>query len=97
MARLFAVTRSHGPAWDDARPLEGQKGWVEHAAFMDALLAEGFVVLGGPLEGRPEALLIIRATDSEQIRARLDTDPWTAFDLLRTTSIAAWTLRLGSL
>ena len=51
--RLFAVTLSHGPRWETSQPLEGQKGWVEHASFMDALVAEGFVVLGGPLEVLP--------------------------------------------
>jgi uncharacterized protein YciI len=95
--RPFAVTRSHGPAWDESRPLEEQKAWAEHAAFMDALYADGFIVLAGPLEGRREALIIVRATDAAQIQSRLDADPWTSMDLLRTTSVAAWTLRLGSL
>src|SRR5438309_801920 len=60
MKRLFAVIRSRGPAWDPSRPLEGQPDWQGHAAFMNGLKAEGFVVLGGPLEGTPEVLLIDR-------------------------------------
>lgn len=28
-----------------------QPGWDEHAAFIDALVAEGCILLGGPLEG----------------------------------------------
>ena len=95
--RLFAVTRSHGPEWNSTQPLEGQKGWVEHADFMDALVAEGFVVLGGPLEGASGALLIIRAQDVEEIHGRLAEDPWSHQDLLRTASVTPWTLRLGSL
>ena len=93
---LFAVTRSHGPAWDESRPLEEQQAWTEHAAFMDALYAEGFVLLAGPLEGASAALLIVRAAGADQIRSRLAADPWTERDLLRTTAIAAWALRLGS-
>ena len=93
---LFAVTRSHGPAWNESRPLEEQQARTEHAAFMDALYAEGFVALAGPLEGASAALVIVRAAGIEQIRSRFDADPWTGMGLLTTTSIAAWMLRLGS-
>lgn len=51
MKRLFAVIRSHGGAWQASRPMEGQEAWDSHAAFMNSLEKEGFVVLGGPLEG----------------------------------------------
>jgi uncharacterized protein YciI len=97
MARLFAVTRSHGAGWKDARPLEEQDDWKGHAAFMDALHAEGFVLIAGPLEGTREALLIIRAKDAEEVKSRLSSDPWTGTGLLRTTRVVPWTLRLGSL
>ncbi len=56
-----------------------------------------FVLLGGPLEGTPDVLLIIRANDAEQIRARLSGDSWTRKHLLRVTQVVPWTLRLGSL
>jgi len=97
MERLFAVTRSRGAAWNNARPMEEQEDWQSHAAFMDALQAEGVVLLGGPLEGTPDVLLIMRANHAEEIGSRLSGDPWTRKDLLRTTQVAPWTLRLGSL
>jgi uncharacterized protein YciI len=97
MARIFAVIRSRGPAWDETRPMEQQTDWPGHAAFMDALYAEGFVVLVGPLEGTRDALLIASADDAKQIEARLSADPWTGSQHLSTTSIAPWTLRLGSI
>jgi uncharacterized protein YciI len=95
--QLFAVMRSRGPAWQDSRPLESQANWAGHAAFMNALAKEGFVVLGGPLEGTSDVLLIIRANTADEIRSRLEADPWTSNDLLRVTRITPWTLRLGSL
>jgi uncharacterized protein YciI len=64
---------------------------------MNALAKEGFVILGGPLEGASDVLLIVRATSPDEIRSRLAEDPWTITDLLRVTRIAPWTLRLGSL
>jgi hypothetical protein len=45
----FALVRRPGPAWDLGRPMREQDGWAEHAAFMDALAEEGFIVLGGPV------------------------------------------------
>jgi len=40
MRNLFAVLRTRGPAWDATRPMRGQRGWAEHAAFMDNLAAD---------------------------------------------------------
>lgn len=94
---LFAVIRTRGAAWQASLPLEGQADWDVHAAFMTALEGEGFVVLGGPLEGTPDVLLIVRATTSDEIVDRLQDDPWTNRDLLRLSRISPWTLRLGSL
>ena len=50
-ARIFAVINSRGPKWDDAKPMEEHEGWRAHADFMNALVADGFVLLGGPLAG----------------------------------------------
>ena len=72
----FAVHLNHGPAWDDARGLREQAGWDEHAAFMDGLTADGFVVLGGPVGDGSRVLLICAARDESAVRERLAADPW---------------------
>ena len=97
MRKLFAVTRTRGPAWNHALLLEQQEDWHAHAKFMNALHAEGFVLLGGPLEGTSDVLLIIRANDGHEIHARLSADSWTSNQLLHIKQIVPWTLRLGSL
>jgi uncharacterized protein YciI len=97
MKRLFAVIRSRGAAWNDSLPLEEQEDWRPHADFMNALHDEGFVAIGGPLEGTRDVLLIIRASDADEIASRLEDDSWSRKDLLRITRIAPWTLRLGAL
>ena len=94
---LFAVRRVRGPAWNRDLPLRAQALWDEHARFMNALAAEGFVVLGGPLDGTADVLLVMRAGSAEEIRARLADDPWSRMDLLRVSRVAPWSLRLGSL
>ena len=97
MKKVFAVIRCRGAAWQSSRDLEDQQAWRAHAEFMDGLANEEFVVLGGPLEGTPEVLLIARAESAEEIERRLAEDPWAKMDLLRITRIAPWTLRLGAL
>jgi hypothetical protein len=97
MKKHFMAIRTRGPAWQESRPLEGQDDWGAHASFMNALATEGFVILGGPLEGTSDVLLVFQATTPDEVRSRLVEDPWTLKDLLRITRIAPWTLRLGSL
>jgi len=70
---------------------------MPHADFMNALVKEGFVLLGGPLESTSDVLLVIRADSPEEIENRLAADPWSEMALLRTTRMMPWTLRLGSL
>lgn len=68
--------------------------WDEHAAFTDALAAEGFVVLGGPL-GRGERVLhIVSAPTEEAIRARFALDPWEPMGLLSTATVEPWLIPL---
>jgi len=95
MDQIFAVTRTKGGPWDSSRPLEQQPKWAPHAAFMNGLQSEGFVVLGGPLEGTDEVLLIIRAASEAQIHTRLAADPWSTSGLLQIARIVPWTIRLG--
>ncbi len=97
MPRLFAVTRSRGPAWNAERPMEEQDEWHSHAVFMTALHRDGFVLLVGPLEGTPDVLLIALANDVDEIRSRLSGDSWTGNGLLQIKQIIPWTLRLGTL
>jgi uncharacterized protein YciI len=64
---------------------------------MNGLERDGVVLLGGPLEGSPDVLLVMRAETADEARARLAADPWTARDLLRVSRVSPWTLRLGAL
>jgi uncharacterized protein YciI len=94
---LYAVINQRGDNFKRGLPLEQQLEWETHAAFMDALVDDGFVVLGGPLEGSDEVLLIVRASSPDEIRDRLQHDPWHQNGLLHISRVLPWTLRLGSL
>jgi uncharacterized protein YciI len=71
--------------------------WDAHARFMNALAAEGFVVLGGPMgEGGEETLLVIDSNSEATVRARLAADPWTQIGLLEIARVEPWVILLDS-
>ncbi|HUZ68902.1 MAG TPA: YciI family protein [Candidatus Saccharimonadales bacterium] len=90
---FFVVQRRSGPDWRQGSPLEEQSGWTEHAAFMDALVESGFVLLGGPLGDEHRVVLVIDAESEDAVREILARDPWDQSHL-RIDSIERWTIRL---
>jgi hypothetical protein len=93
---FFAVRLEHAGPWNFAKGLREQEGWDEHAAFMDDLVGQGFIVLGGPLSER-EILHAIRADSEREVRDRLAQDNWAANGMLTITSIEPWTVLLDGL
>ncbi len=90
----FAVTLVHGPHWDDSQPIRQQRSWDAHAAFMDGLVDDGFVIIGGPLGPGDRTLHAVEAVGEAEIRARLAEDPWAEAGLLEVGSIEPWALWL---
>jgi uncharacterized protein YciI len=83
-----------GGPWDWTRGLREQDGWDEHAQFMDGLVDDGFIVLGGPLDGDRETLHIVEAPSEEAIRQRFAEDNWAQNGMLSVKSIERWTILL---
>jgi uncharacterized protein YciI len=94
MRNLFAVTRTRGRAWDPRKHMRSQAEWEEHAAFMDNLAAGGFVLLGGPLLGSSDILLVIDAADESAVNAALADDPWSRSGILETKNVRTWQILL---
>jgi uncharacterized protein YciI len=86
----FAVTLVHGPGWDDSRGVREQCGWAEHADFMDGLVADGFLRLGGPVGDGKQTLHAVEAPDAEDVHRRLAEDPWARTGLLEVGSVQPW-------
>jgi uncharacterized protein YciI len=93
MAMFLVVLRRSGPQWDPSLPLEQQSGWAEHASFMDGLVDQGFIVLGGPLADEQRVVHAVEAESEDAIRAKLARDPWSQTHLVIDT-IDLWTIRL---
>lgn len=89
---LVVLTRD-GPQWAPSRPLEEQSDWLAHAAFMDALVDAGVIVLGGPLGDELRVAHAIEAESVDAVRATLARDPWSETHL-RVDTIDPWTIRL---
>jgi hypothetical protein len=90
---MFLVfLRQAGPDWRPGRPLEEQSGWREHAAFMDGLVDDGFLVLGGPLPERRVAHAV-QADSEDAVRETFARDPWSGSHLL-IDAVEPWTIRL---
>jgi len=92
----FAVTLVHGPHWDASRPIREQDGWDAHAAFMDGLVDDGFLILGGPVGNGERTLHAVAAADEQEIRKRFGEDPWADAGLLRIGGVEPWALWLDS-
>jgi uncharacterized protein YciI len=95
MATFLVLVRRTGPEWDRSRPMEEQSDWDAHAEFMDGLVDDGFIVLGGPLADEERVAHVIEAESEQAVRAALARDPWSNTHLV-IDSIEPWTLRLDS-
>jgi len=97
---LFAVTREAGPSWTEGKGAFEQPAVNDHAAFMNSLADEGFVLFAGPLAGtehdRIRVLLIAEAADETDIHRRLADDPWARTQRLVTTNVEPWSLFVGA-
>jgi hypothetical protein len=60
---------------------------------MEALVDDGFVILGGPLADEERVVLAIEAGSPEAVRARLAEDPWHETHLV-VDAVEPWTIRL---
>jgi uncharacterized protein YciI len=92
---FLVVLRQSGPEFDRSRPLEKQSRWSEHAAYMDALVADGFIVLGGPLADEGRVAHAVEADSPQAVRETLARDPWSETHL-RVDTIEPWTIRLDA-
>jgi uncharacterized protein YciI len=95
----YAVIREAGPAWTHGG-IADQPDVAGHAAFMNGLADDGFVLFAGPLAGsekaRLGALLIVDTDSEDEIRQRLAADPRARTDRLVITSIEPWNLIVGA-
>ena len=90
MKNTFLAFSSAGPNRDFSKDTREQAFWDEHAAFIDELVADGFILMGGPLVDQGGSLLIINAEDENEVREKLRNDPWAKHGILKLESVKRW-------
>ena len=95
MATFHVVLLRSGPDWDATKPMEEQSGWDEHATFMDRLVDDGVIYLGGPLADERRVVHVVQAESEEAVRATLARDPWSESHLV-VDAVEPWTIRLDA-
>jgi len=90
MKNTFVVISAAGPNRDLSKGTREQPFWDEHADFIDQLVAEGFILMGGPLVDEGGSLLIFNAEDENEVREKMKNDPWLKQGILKQESIKRW-------
>ena len=90
MKNTFVVISSAGPNRDLSKGTREQPFWDEHAEFIDRLVAEGLILMGGPLVDEGGSLLIFNAEDENEVREKLKNDPWFERGILKLESVKRW-------
>ena len=88
------ITRS-GPDYDPGLPMDRQPLWPEHASFMNRLVDDGFIVLGGPLGDEHRVVHAVEAESEEEVRATFARDPWSDTHV-RLDVVEPWTIVLDA-
>ena len=90
MKNTFVAISSAGPNRDLSKGTREQPFWHEHAEFIDKLVDEGFILMGGPLVDEGGALLIVNAEAEDEVREKIKNDPWYEQGILKLESIRHW-------
>jgi uncharacterized protein YciI len=90
MKSTFVAISSAGANRDLSKGTREQPLWDEHAAFIDQLVADGSILMGGPLVDEGGSLLIFNAEDENEVREKLNNDPWSEHGILKLESVKRW-------
>jgi uncharacterized protein len=90
MKNTFVAISSAGANRDLSKGTREQPLWNEHAAFIDKLVDDGFILMGGPLVDEGGSLLIFNAEDESEVREKLKSDPWSEHGILKLESVKRW-------
>ena len=92
---LFIVRVERGGPWDWSKDMREQEQWTEHAHFMNGLVDDGLILLGGPLEGGRDEFHVVESPSEDALRARFAEDPWARNGMLTITNVERWTILLA--
>ncbi len=87
--KTFIVLSSAGAHRDLSKGSREQAYWDEHEVFIDGLVDEGFIMMGGPFSDGG-ALLIVWSESEAAVRAKMSEDPWYDQEILTLVAVKQW-------
>jgi len=96
MKNAFMILWAPGPAWVLGKTVREQPYWMEHAAFMDRLFANGTVIMGGPFTDGTGSLVLVEAEEESELRTLFANDPFVVHRIFVLSSLKQWQLFLDA-
>jgi uncharacterized protein YciI len=86
-----------GPTWEPGGPVREQPGWDAHAAFVDALVEQGTLVMGGPYSDNSGTMMLLEGVDAAEAERILADDPFIENRVFLLDEIREWTIFVDEL
>ena len=86
--RVVVVWRA-GPTWTSGG-VRDQPGWDEHAEFIDALVAEGTFVMGGPFADNSGSMSLLEGVSVDEARRIVADDPFVENGVFVLEDVREW-------
>ena len=96
MTNWYLVLSDAGPRRDPSRGTREQPWWDDHASFIDGLVEDGFILLGGPFADGG-AMMVVQAESEAAVKQTLNSDPWYQNGILSLVSIREWQMFINEL
>ncbi|TMM05320.1 MAG: hypothetical protein E6G02_07650 [Actinobacteria bacterium] len=86
--RVVVVWRA-GPTWTSGGVRE-QPGWDAHAEFIDALIANGTFVMGGPFADNSGSMSLLEGVNADEARRIIAGDPFVENGVFVLDEVREW-------
>jgi uncharacterized protein YciI len=97
MRRQRVVARfKAGPTWQNGPP-EAQPDWDAHQVFVDQLVTEGTIVMGGPFTDFSGSLVLFEGLTADEVRSLIAADPFVENQVFVIEDVRDWTVYVDSL
>jgi uncharacterized protein YciI len=97
MPRMRLIVRFRaGPTWTSGSVRE-QPDWDAHAEFVDALIARGTFVMGGPFSDNSGSMSLLEGIDADEARRILEDDPFMKNGVFVLEEIREWNVFVDEL
>lgn len=94
--RTFAAIVQRSTSWDASKPPQEQSGFPDHAGFVAAMEAAGFIALAGLMQESSDVLFIFWADSAEEVWRRMGEDPWQKDGHARLVRVEEIHIRIGA-